>query len=256
MGVSREAMDKQYNKKVTANSYKTGDRVWVTKKFYKTGENGKLAPRRDGPFVVVECLPNGRNFTVKNIQTGKTSNIHHDRMRPVSERDEFEGANMENDSRGAFGVVEPRASADLSPTRLFADFSGEDSDDEQPPAVEQLRARNVNEQPAVAQSQARNDNEQPAVAIPRARNVNEQPTVAQSQARNDNKQPAVAIPRAHNVIAQPAGAHYRPGRGDNEEHAGVEQRAGNADAERPVQARPRRTMRQPVRFGDYDMERS
>ena len=54
-------------------------------KHYKTGENRKLSPRRGGPWVVLEKLPNGVNFKIKNDSTGETKVVHHDRLSPVKE---------------------------------------------------------------------------------------------------------------------------------------------------------------------------
>ena len=40
------------------------DKRNIKYKHYKTGENRKLAPRRGGPWIVLEKLPNGVNFKV------------------------------------------------------------------------------------------------------------------------------------------------------------------------------------------------
>ena len=45
-------MQRQYNKKLNFYDYQPGDRAWLKKKHYKTGENRKLAP--EGP--VHGCL--------------------------------------------------------------------------------------------------------------------------------------------------------------------------------------------------------
>ena len=43
-------------------NHQLGDKVWLKVKFYKTGENRKLAPRRQGPWTLLKKLPNGVNF--------------------------------------------------------------------------------------------------------------------------------------------------------------------------------------------------
>ena len=61
---------KQYNKKLKFNDYIEGDKVWLKAKYYKTGENRKLAPRRGGPWTVLRKLPNGVNFEIKACEFG------------------------------------------------------------------------------------------------------------------------------------------------------------------------------------------
>ena len=85
--LSKEAMMKQYNKKVKFNNYAEGDKVWLKVKYYKTGENRKLAPRRGGPWIVVRKLPNGVNFEIRNVATKEVKIVHHDRLTPVREND-------------------------------------------------------------------------------------------------------------------------------------------------------------------------
>ena len=85
--LSKEAMAKQYNKRLKFNDYIEGDKVWLKVKFYKTGENRKLAPRRGGPWVVLRKLPNGVNFEIKNVATREVKIVHHDRLTPVREHD-------------------------------------------------------------------------------------------------------------------------------------------------------------------------
>ena len=52
-------------------------------KFYKTGENRKLSPRRNGPWTVLSKLPNGVNFHIINDKTREEKVVHHDRINPV-----------------------------------------------------------------------------------------------------------------------------------------------------------------------------
>ena len=85
--LSKEAMMKQYNKKLKFNDYIEGDKVWLKVKYYKTGENRKLAPRRGGPWTVLRKLPNGVNFEIKHETTKEVKIVHHDRLTPVREND-------------------------------------------------------------------------------------------------------------------------------------------------------------------------
>ena len=74
-------MMKQYNKNIMFFDYKPGEQVWVKRKRFKPGENRKLAPRKSGPWTVVEKLPNGVNFRIIN-EKKDTKVIHHDRLIP------------------------------------------------------------------------------------------------------------------------------------------------------------------------------
>ena len=77
LGITREAMRKQYNKKIKVYDYKIGQSVWLKKKYYKTGESRKLSPRRTGPREIVEKMSNGVNFKIRNTI------VHHDRLTHV-----------------------------------------------------------------------------------------------------------------------------------------------------------------------------
>ena len=82
--LSRSNMQKQYNKNIRFNDFPQGAKVWLKVKYYKTGENRKLAPRRRGPWTVLQKLPNGVNFKIENDQTKETKTVHHDRLTPVA----------------------------------------------------------------------------------------------------------------------------------------------------------------------------
>ena len=56
--------------------------MWLKVKFYKTGENCKLVPRRNGPWTVIRKLPNGVNFEKANNKTQERKILHHDRLTP------------------------------------------------------------------------------------------------------------------------------------------------------------------------------
>ena len=80
--ISKTQMQQQYNTNIRFNNYVNGQKVWLKVKHYKTGENRKLAPRRNGPWVVVRKLPNGVNFEIANSKK-EVKIVHHDRLSPV-----------------------------------------------------------------------------------------------------------------------------------------------------------------------------
>ena len=83
--LNSEKMQAQYNKNIRFHDYREGDRVWLSVKYYKTGENRKLSPRRRGPWTVMQKLPNGLNFKIFNNHTRETKIVHHDRLTPFKE---------------------------------------------------------------------------------------------------------------------------------------------------------------------------
>ena len=82
LGLNREQMQKQYNKNIRFHDYHVGEKVWLKTKYYKTGENKKLSPRRNGPWTIVDKLPNGLNFRIENDSTGNKKVVHHNRLTP------------------------------------------------------------------------------------------------------------------------------------------------------------------------------
>ena len=83
LNLTRQQMQKQYNKNICFHNYHAGEKVWLRTKYFKTGENKKLSPRRNGPWTVVECLPNGLNFRIQNDSTKNQKVVHHNRITPV-----------------------------------------------------------------------------------------------------------------------------------------------------------------------------
>ena len=81
--LSKTKMQRQYNKNLRFIDYKKGQKVWLKVKHYKTGENRKLSPRRNGPWLVMDKIPNGVNFRIKNDRNEEKI-VHHDRIYPVS----------------------------------------------------------------------------------------------------------------------------------------------------------------------------
>ena len=83
LAACRARMEKNYNKSTKLHPYSVEDEVWIRKKNFKCGESEKLAPRRTGPWSIVEIKENGRNFLLRNCSNGRTTVVHHDRMEPV-----------------------------------------------------------------------------------------------------------------------------------------------------------------------------
>ena len=77
-------MQQQYNRNLCFINYSEGQQVWLKVKHYKTGENRKLAPRRDGPWKIISKLPNGVNFQIENSRKERKI-VHHDRLSPVED---------------------------------------------------------------------------------------------------------------------------------------------------------------------------
>ena len=80
---SERKMQQMYNKNLRFNDYQPGEKVWLNVKHYKTGENRKLSPRRNGPWNVIEKLLNGVNFRMTNEQRNQQKVVHHHRLTPV-----------------------------------------------------------------------------------------------------------------------------------------------------------------------------
>ena len=79
----RQQMESTYNKSTRLIKHSLNDKVWVRNKTFKAGESAKLAPRRSGPWEIIEIMPNGRNFRLKNCQNGRLIVVHHDRIEPI-----------------------------------------------------------------------------------------------------------------------------------------------------------------------------
>ena len=103
--VSRDKMERKYNKNLRLRDFNEGDKVWIKLKHYKPGENRKLSPGKCGPYIIIQKLPNGVNFKVRNLSTDKEKIVHHDRLSPYVARppedpeleDEFEPVNHQQE---------------------------------------------------------------------------------------------------------------------------------------------------------------
>ena len=89
-------MQQYYNRHTHVIAYKEGQYVWLKTKHNKTGECRKLAPRRNGPWTIVEKLPNGVNFKIRN-KSNETKVVHHDRLLPVISH-EYESSSEKPDN--------------------------------------------------------------------------------------------------------------------------------------------------------------
>ena len=80
--LSKIKMQKQYNRNLNFFDYEKGEKVWLKVKHYKSGDNRKLSPRRTGLWTVVDKMPNGVNFRIRN-NSKEEKVVHHDRIYPV-----------------------------------------------------------------------------------------------------------------------------------------------------------------------------
>ncbi len=82
-------MQQQYNKGLCFIDDVVGQKV----------ENRKLATQRDGPWTILQKLPNGMNFTISN--SGKEQKVvYHDHLLPVKEGELASEGPEEITSRG------------------------------------------------------------------------------------------------------------------------------------------------------------
>ena len=79
----RQRMEKSYNDPTRMVRYSVNDKVWLRNKTFKTGECAKLAPRRSGPWEIINVMPNDRSYRIKNCKNGKAIVVHHDRLQPL-----------------------------------------------------------------------------------------------------------------------------------------------------------------------------
>lgn len=80
--ISKQEMLSHYNKKLQFNNFQQGEKVWLKIDVIKSGEN-KLAPKLSGPWTVLQKMPNGVTFEIKNEKSGITKIVHHDKLKSV-----------------------------------------------------------------------------------------------------------------------------------------------------------------------------
>ena len=98
LNISKERMEKEYDKNICVYNYDVGSKVWLKVKHYKSGETRKLSPCCTGPWTVVQKLPNGVNFEIRNDTTKEKKIVHDDQLSPAKVRE-----------------IEPDASSDSFP---------------------------------------------------------------------------------------------------------------------------------------------
>ena len=111
--ISKLAMQKHYNKNLCFTDYTPGQQVWLKVKHYKTGENRKLAPRRDGSWTIVNKLPNVVNLTIRNLQHEQKV-VHHDRIVPVIKNEFINAPERRNPSDNSDHASSTSVEADYS----------------------------------------------------------------------------------------------------------------------------------------------
>ena len=115
-------MMRQYNKRLRFNDYGEGDKVWLKVKHYKSGETRKLSPRRTGPWTVLQKLPNGVNFEIRNDITREKKIVHHDRMSPAKVKE------IETDASGDLIPVPRKRNNPVRTTNYSSESESEFSD--------------------------------------------------------------------------------------------------------------------------------
>ncbi len=95
--LSKLSMQKHYNRNTRFIDYREGQKVRLKTKHYKTGENRKLAPRRNGPWTILQQLPNGVNFKIRN-RNNETKVVHHDRLLPAAVNNDESSAELSGHS--------------------------------------------------------------------------------------------------------------------------------------------------------------
>ena len=123
---SKKKMSEQYNRKLRFFDYPSGAKVWLKTDVINSGDN-KLAPKRTGPWTVIQKMPNGVTFRIINEGTGVRKIVHHDKLSPVRGDDSvppIDGEaqpdqNSDNDvpdSDGWTSSAESSAHSDYSPS--------------------------------------------------------------------------------------------------------------------------------------------
>ena len=143
--LSKIKMQKQYNKNLNFKDYANGEKVWLKVKFYKTGENRKLSPRRNGPWTVLSKLPNGVNFHIINDKTREEKIVHHDRINPVKGTQQASTDKTHSVPEPSAEVTESSdtdsdAHSDYQPS--VASSSGEESSSDEDNVVSRYSQRN------------------------------------------------------------------------------------------------------------------
>ena len=125
--------------------------MWLKVNVVNGGEN-KLAPKRTGPWTVIQKMPNGVTFRIINEETGVSKVVHHDKLNPVrgdvqedpvraeQRRNQDHGTTDSFDSDGWTSSAESSEHSDYSPSESGSsdesDSNAEPDDDRRYPLRE------------------------------------------------------------------------------------------------------------------------
>ena len=123
--ISRHDMMRQYNKNIKYFNYLPGEGVWVKRRNFKPGESRKLAPRKSGPWTIVEKKSNGVNFEIVNSK-GESKIIHHDRLVPINQYQHKKKTNFPKTQN----ITDTPQNKETEPAPNFI-YSSEDSSDDE-----------------------------------------------------------------------------------------------------------------------------
>ena len=142
--ISKRDMVTRYNRNIRFHDYLPGERVWLKADVINAGEN-KLAPKRSGPWTIVEKMPNGVTFRISNNDTGVTKVVHHDKLKLV--RSSPSMADSSHREPGLECHRESEGSTSSASSSVHSDYSPSESDDsdssvEEPVANRRYPVRN------------------------------------------------------------------------------------------------------------------
>ena len=80
--LSKQEMLSRCNRNLRFHDYQPGEKVWMKTDVIKGGEN-KLAPKRSGPWTVIQKMPNGVTFQIRHDDSEETKIVHHDKLKMV-----------------------------------------------------------------------------------------------------------------------------------------------------------------------------
>ena len=125
--VSKWEMLSRYNQNLRFYDYQPGKKVWLKTDSIKSREN-KLAPKRTGPWSILQKMPNGVTFQIRNDVTNVTKIVHHDKSKIVRQdipnMDDILDSLHENDSDRSSSSSSSMHS-DYSPSEGESDDSGD-----------------------------------------------------------------------------------------------------------------------------------
>ena len=142
LGLNRIHMQQQYNKNINFHIYCKGDKVWLKRKYFKTGETQKLAPRRNGSWTILEKLKNGVNFRIQNDVNKKKQVVQNNRLYPAQIIDDHDNTQPGNKLQNAGDTGNQPLPIKVDDTLHETEFSSSDESDanpERPEEPQQIR---------------------------------------------------------------------------------------------------------------------